>query len=168
MSNAKKTAIILLTTGFGSGYAPIASGTFGTVVGILYFLAFMHLPAVVYFWLLTLLTIIACWASGYAEQIFNQKDSGKIVIDEIVGYLFTMFMVPVAFGSGSEIIHDFLPKVIAGFFLFRFTDILKPFPARWIDKNMGGGSGVVLDDVVAGVYANILMHLGLFVWTKFL
>ena len=88
--------------------------------------------------------------SGEAEKIFNEKDSSRIVIDEIVGFQFAMFLVtPTA-------LHVFL-----GFLLFRFFDIAKPFPVRLCERKLPGGYGVVGDDIVAGVYANIFLLLSI-------
>ncbi len=91
---------------------------------------------------------LSVWISENAERFFGKKDDQKIVIDEIIGFLITMLWVPRT-----------LLFVIIGFFLFRFFDILKPFPIRRLEKGFKGGFGVVLDDVVAGVYGNIILHL---------
>jgi phosphatidylglycerophosphatase A len=89
----------------------------------------------------------ACWISGEAERLFNEKDSGKIVIDEVAGYLVTMFALPFSWQG-----------VILGFFLFRFFDITKIPPARYFDRQVKNGYGVVLDDVVAGIYSCLALH----------
>ena len=159
-----KQFIVALTTGFGAGFSPIAPGTAGTVVGIVYFLGFRFLEPLPFFMALVALTVLACWASGEAELIFDEKDSGKIVIDEIVGFLVTMFYIPIDWSDPI----DYGVKILAGFLFFRLTDVLKPFPARWVDQKMGGGTGVVLDDVVAGVYANGLMWGFIWMWTNLL
>jgi len=161
-----RNLIIFLASGIYTGFSPVASGTVGTLVGIALFIPFMFLSPLTYLLALLVLTAFSCWIAGKAEEIFHEKDSGKIVIDEIVGYLFTMIWIPISWGSSQEILTDFLPKVIAGFFLFRLTDIFKPPPARWIDKKMQGGTGVVLDDVVAGIYANLLLRALLYLWTN--
>lgn len=83
-----------------------------------------------------------------AEQIFGKKDCRIIVIDEVVGMFFTMFLLP-----------PDLSYLLSGFLLFRFFDITKPFPARWVDRKMKGGTGVVLDDIVAGIYSNLALRL---------
>lgn len=140
--------VIISATWWGTGFSPVASGTVGTLAAIpLYFLlAGLSLPL----YSLTLLAFFffACWAAGQAELIFNEKDSGKIVIDEVVGYLVTMIAVPFSFTA-----------VILGFFLFRFFDITKIPPARFFDRQVKNGYGVVLDDVVAGAYACLALHL---------
>lgn len=138
--------IKLFATWGGSGYSPFASGTVGTLAAIpLYFwLARLSLPL----YLITLLAFFffACWVSGKAEIIFNEKDSGKIVIDEVIGYLVTMIAIQPDWRN-----------IIAGFLLFRFFDIVKPPPARWFDQKIKNGYGVVLDDVAAGIYAWLCM-----------
>jgi phosphatidylglycerophosphatase A len=140
--------VILFATWWGTGYSPIASGTVGTAAAIPLYLLLVRLPILYYLLLLIPLTIFSCWVSGRAETIFDEKDSGKIVIDEVVGYLVTMTGVPLSFRS-----------VILGFFLFRFFDVVKVPPANIIDRQMNNGCGVVLDDVVAGLYACVLLHI---------
>jgi phosphatidylglycerophosphatase A len=140
--------VILLSTWWGTGYSPIASGTVGTVAAIPLYLLLGRLPIPLYILLLVPLTIFSCWVSGRAESIFNEKDSGKIVIDEVVGYLVTMTGAPFS-----------LSAIILGFFLFRLFDIVKVPPANVIDRRLKNGCGVVLDDVVAGVYACLMLHL---------
>jgi phosphatidylglycerophosphatase A len=140
--------VILLATWWGTGYSPIASGTIGTLAAIPLYLLLGRMPIPQYLLLLTALTIFSCWVSGRAEAIFNEKDSGKIVIDEVVGYLVTMTGAPFS-----------LSAIILGFFLFRFFDIVKVPPANVIDRRLKNGCGVVLDDVVAGIYACLVLHL---------
>jgi len=143
--------IILFTTGFYSGYFPIASGTAGSFVGVVLYLLmnrFLPLPYYgTYYGIVTfVLFILGILASSKAEIIFGKKDSGKIVIDEIVGFMVTMFAIP-----------STLKYVLAGFFLFRVFDIIKPFPIRRFEK-LEGGLGVMLDDFIAGIYVNLILH----------
>ena len=92
----------------------------------------------------------ACWVAGKADALLNEHDSHKIVIDEIVGYLAaTLFLAP----SWTN--------TILAFLVFRVFDVVKPFPAGYIDEHVPGGSGVVLDDVVSGLYTNLLMQAAL-------
>jgi phosphatidylglycerophosphatase A len=139
--------IFFLAAGFGAGYAPIAPGTVGTLVAIPIFLVLSSIPFPLYE--LTILTFFffASWISGEAERCWGRKDHPRIVIDEIIGYLITML---------------WLPKttlfIILGFFVFRFFDIVKPPPIRLLEKAKGG-YGVVLDDVLAGVYTNIVLQI---------
>jgi len=142
-----KRFILLLASAFGAGYVPTAPGTAGTLVAIPIFLVLSSIPFPLYE--LTILTFFffASWISGEAERCWERKDNPRIVIDEIMGYLITML---------------WLPKttlfIILGFFLFRFFDIVKPPPIRLLEKAKGG-YGVVLDDVLAGVYANIILQI---------
>ena len=139
--------IILFTTGFYSGYFPIASGTAGSFVGVGLYLLMDRFISVPYYAVVTLVVfILGILASSKAEIIFGKKDSGKIVIDEIVGFMVTMFAIP-----------STLKYVLAGFFLFRVFDIIKPFPIRRFEK-LEGGLGVMLDDFIAGIYVNLILH----------
>jgi len=145
--------IKLFATWGGSGYSPVASGTVGTLAAIPFYLLLARLPLPVYLLTLTAFFFLACWVSGRAELIFQQKDSGKIVIDEVVGYLVTMIAIPFDWRY-----------IVVGFFLFRFFDIVKIQPARWFDRQLKNGYGVVLDDVAAGVYAWLALWLLTRVW----
>ena len=140
--------VILFATWGGAGYSPVASGTVGTMAAIPFYLLLARLPLSLYLLTLVPFFFFACWMSGLAEEIFGEKDSGKIVIDEVVGYLVTMVGVPLT-----------VQGVVLGFFLFRFFDIVKVEPARFFDRHLKNGYGVVLDDVAAGVYACGVLHL---------
>jgi phosphatidylglycerophosphatase A len=137
-----------LATGFGSGFAPLAPGTAGTLIGIpLYWvLAVMPWPL----WLITLLafTALAWYLSDQAERLFGQKDAQCIVIDEIAGLQWTLFLIAPT-----------VPHVVLGFVLFRFFDIAKPFPARLFQDRLPGGYGVVGDDLAAGIWGNLVLQL---------
>ncbi len=143
-----KRLVILFATWWGTGYSPIASGTVGTLAAIPLYLLLGNLPILLYVLLLIPMTLFSCWVSGKAELIFNEKDSGKIVIDEVIGYLVTMTGAPHSWKG-----------IVLGFFLFRLFDIVKLFPANVIDRKVKNGYGVVMDDVVAGVYACASLHL---------
>ncbi|MEW6335155.1 MAG: phosphatidylglycerophosphatase A [Thermodesulfobacteriota bacterium] len=139
---------MLAATGLGSGYAPLAPGTAGTLVGIPLFLAFSILP-----WPLWLLSVVAftCLAwhvSDAAEGLFGRKDARCIVIDEVAGLQWSLFLV------APTALH-----VVLGFFLFRLFDIVKPFPARLFETRLPGGLAVVADDVAAGLYANAVLQI---------
>ena len=142
--------VIFLATGAYSGYSPFASGTAGTVAAIPVYLLFYQLGDLAYLLVFLVLLPLSFTISGRAEKLFGAKDSGMIVIDEIAGYLVTMFMIPFS-----------VEYIIIGFFLFRFFDITKIYPASAAEK-MGGGPGVVMDDVVAGIYANLSLRLLIF------
>jgi phosphatidylglycerophosphatase A len=137
-----------LATGFGSGLAPLAPGTAGTLVGIPLYLLFSALPWPI--WLMTVLafTFLAWYLSDEAERLFGRKDAQCIVIDEIAGLQWTLF------GVAPTVLH-----VGLGFLLFRLFDILKPFPARRFQDRLPGGCGVVADDLAAGAYGNLALQI---------
>ena len=139
---------LIIATGFGVGYSPVAPGTLGTLVAIPIYYFLSDIPSPLYEITLIGFFFLSVWISENAETSFGKKDDQRIVIDEIIGFLITMLWVPKT-----------VPFIIIGFFLFRFFDILKPFPIRLLEKGLKGGYGVVLDDVAAGAYANIILHL---------
>ena len=94
------------------------------------------------------LAVLACWVAGRAEEILGGKDSGTIVIDEVVGFLVTMACLPVTW-----------KHLLLGFVLFRIFDVAKPFPIRILERHVPGGWGVVVDDVVAGIYAQAALRV---------
>ncbi|RNC71808.1 MAG: phosphatidylglycerophosphatase A [Desulfuromonadales bacterium] len=142
--------IVVAATWFGTGLSPVASGTVGTLGAIPLYLALARLPLGLYLATLVPFIFLSAWISSGAERVFGEKDSGKIVIDEVAGYLVTMAGAPAGWRS-----------VVIGFFLFRFFDIVKVPPARYFDRQVKNGWGVVLDDVVAGLYACAALHLTL-------
>jgi len=139
---------LLLATWWGAGYSPIAPGTAGTIAAIPFFLVLRLLPLYGYLACVLGIGLVACWAAGEAERIFQEQDSKRIVIDEAVGFFITMTALPPTW-----------PYLIGGFCLFRCFDILKPPPIRLIERKVKGGYGVVLDDVLAGIYAHIALRL---------
>ena len=141
-----------LATGFGSGFAPFAPGTAGTVVAIPVYLIFSPLSWPLYLLSALALTFLAVYVSQEAEKLFQKKDAPQIVIDEIAGFMWTMFL---AAPTGWHI--------LLGFVFFRLFDIVKPFPARFFQSRLPGGYGIVLDDMAAGIYAN----LSLLILSKF-
>ncbi|GFO65840.1 phosphatidylglycerophosphatase A [Geomonas paludis] len=143
-----KKFVIISATWFGTGFSPFASGTVGTVGAIPFFLLLSGMPLWLYLLTTVAFTLFACWSAGFGEELWGEHDSGKIVIDEVAGYLVTMTAVPVTWQG-----------VLAGFIMFRIFDILKPQPARWFDRSLKNGYGVVLDDIVAGIYACAATHL---------
>lgn len=131
---------------FYLGYFPIMSGTIGSLGGLaVYFFVKANNMAYIFFMLLVF--ILGVLFSGKAEKIYNQKDSGKIVIDEVCGMLLSLFLVPYSIAS-----------VILGFFIFRVLDVLKPWPARSMEK-LPGAYGVMLDDIAVAVYTNIILQI---------
>jgi phosphatidylglycerophosphatase A len=140
--------VILLATWWGTGYSPLAPGTAGTIAAVPFFFLLSLLPLYGYLAGVLGIGLAACWAAGQAERIFKKKDSPRIVIDEVVGYLVTMIALPARW-----------PYILVGFLLFRAFDILKPPPIRLSERKVPGGYGVVLDDVLAGIYAHIALRL---------
>ena len=139
----------IATLGF-IGYLPKAPGTFGTLAALVFF-ALIKPSIPVHVLLVILVTALGIIASSRAEKMLNEKDSGHIVIDEFAGYALSVLLLP----------HT-LSSLVASFLLFRFFDILKPFPIRWIERSILGGVGVMADDLVAGVYTNLVMHAWIF------
>jgi phosphatidylglycerophosphatase A len=148
---------VLATVG-GAGYAPIAPGTFGSAAGVALYLLLADLGALLFGITLLGLAFLGIWASDEAERVFQRKDDGRIVIDEVVGQLLTLaplvVMAPVA-GRRSA------GWLLAGFLLFRLLDIWKPPPIGWAERSFGGGTGVMMDDVFAGVLGGLLMAVAL-------
>jgi phosphatidylglycerophosphatase A len=139
---------MLIATGFYSGYLPKAPGTWGSLVGVLLVFLLHALSLQIYFSVVAGLFIVGSFVAGEAEKILDNRDPGVVVIDEIVGMLITMIAVPVT------------PLTMAlGFILFRVFDIAKPFPVNFFDQHFHGGLGIMLDDVVAGIYSLIIMQL---------
>lgn len=146
--------VLCFATGFGLGYIPFAPGTWGSLLGIplAYGLSMLSKP-------LALLTLIAfiffsIWISDLAEKIYQSKDASKIVIDEICGMAITLLWVSLNFQT-----------ILVAFVLFRIFDIVKIPPARYFEKRAPGGIGIVLDDVMVGIYARIVLGILLyFTW----
>ena len=143
--------ILFLATGAYLGYAPVAPGTVGSLAALpLIFVsaALFAFSPVLQLVVLSALIGTACWLAGAAEGYLGEHDSGKIVVDEIVGFLCATAWLDLT-----------LPRLLIAFALFRLFDILKPPPARYFDRQVAGGFGVVFDDVVAGLYANLVLRL---------
>lgn len=139
--------IQFLALGFGSGLAPKAPGTFGTLAAIPIFLLLSPLSPLYYAIVVLLMTVIGVYLCQKTADAVGVHDHGAIVWDEIVGLLITLFMVPISWQS-----------ITVGFILFRIFDIAKPWPISFVDKNIHGGFGIMLDDVLAGVLALVCMH----------
>ena len=147
--NFKDRSVMVLATGFFAGYIPFAPGTFGSIVGLslCFLLSKAKLSVAIPFILIFI--FFAIWISNKAEKILKQNDPGCIVIDEIAGIMLTFLGLPFNIIS-----------VAAGFLTFRFFDILKPFPIRYMEKRFTGGTGIVLDDLAAGIFSNLVLRLG--------
>ena len=125
--------------GLGSGLAPKAPGTFGTLAAVPLYWLLSPLPLAAYLTILAVLFGLGIWACGRTARDLGGQDPGAIVWDEVVGYLAAMTAAPAGW-----------PWVLAGFILFRLFDIWKPWPIRWLDRRGKGGLGIMLDDLAAG------------------
>ena len=139
--------IHLVAFGFGAGLSPKAPGSVGTIVAVLIYLVLPSMPPIIYAGLVLLSFFFGIWICGKTAEDLGVHDHGGIVWDEFVGYWITMFMAP----SG-------LFWVLLGFVLFRLLDIFKPWPIKWADKELSGGLGIMLDDVLAGIMAALGMQ----------
>jgi phosphatidylglycerophosphatase A len=144
--NSRDRVVLALATGFSVGRIPLAPGTFGTLLGVPICLLLTEIGLGVAVPVIAGFSFLAVWIAGEAERLLGQKDAACIVIDETVGILVSLAGVPLTPLNAA-----------AGFIAFRFFDIIKPFPARWLDARAPGGWGIVLDDVVAGIYTNLLL-----------
>ena len=145
--NFREKSVIFLATGFYAGNIPIAPGTIGTIEGLL-FCFFLSGADLLYAAIFQVIFIVfAVWIANEAERILKKKDPGSIVIDEMAGIMVTLLGLPFNVVS-----------VISGFFVFRFLDIIKPFPIRTIENKLSGGAGIVMDDVAAGIIGNCLLR----------
>jgi|SRR5208337_4866565 len=150
MNRASRAAILFIAQGAYAGKLPIAPGTAGTLVGVLLQLGIRHSNPIIYLSFTILLCIVGTWSAGRAEIMLGKKDSPSIVIDEIAGFLIAMFMLPSGWGY-----------LAAGFVLFRLFDITKPWPLRGL-QSVHGGLGVMIDDIGAAIYTNILLQVAAF------
>ncbi len=136
---------IFISTGAYSGFSPIAPGTAGSAVGLLIYFFLVDCSPLLYLAITVAIFLIGVQTATMTESYLNKKDPGEVVIDEIAGMLITMFMIP----KGWE-------YVLAGFVLFRILDVIKPF-IKWAEK-IKSGWGIMLDDVLAGIMANLILH----------
>lgn len=139
------TALAIATTG-GVGYAPIAPGTFGSAAGLA---IWWFLPKTLPVQLVAIVVLFALgsWSGTVAEEHFHKQDPGHVVLDEVMGMFITLLLNPVGWKGA-----------VAGFFLFRLFDIIKPPPARALER-LPGGAGIMADDAMAAVYANLVLRL---------
>ncbi|WP_394752473.1 phosphatidylglycerophosphatase A [Crenothrix sp.] len=138
--------VLFLAFGFGSGLAKKAPGTCGTVAAIPVYLLFAQTPLLVYSILTIILTLIGISVCGIAADKLGEHDFGGIVWDEVAGYLITLWFVPFSWQA-----------TLVGFVLFRIFDIIKPWPIKWVDQKVHGGFGIMLDDVLAGIFAGLIL-----------
>ena len=142
-----------LAFGFGSGLAPKAPGTFGTLAAIPFYLLMSPLAWPYYLGLVVVFTVIGIWACDRTARELGAKDPSAIVWDEFVGFFITMLAVPSALLTASY----GWAWILAGFLAFRLFDIWKPWPIRVIDERVEGGLGIMLDDILAGIMAALTL-----------
>lgn len=149
-----KKPVHFLAFGLGSGASPWAPGTAGTAAAIIpYLLWFQHWSVFAFVALLIVSFLIGVWLCEKTSEDLGVHDHSGIVWDEFVGYWLTMFMAP----AGWE-------WALAGFVLFRFFDVLKPWPVKWADRRVAGGFGIMVDDVLAGVYSWLCLQILIRLW----
>lgn len=146
-----RLAVFLATVAY-CGYFPVAPGTVGSAAGlVVYLLVWWTKSRAVEAVLIVAVFAVGTWAASHAERYFGSIDPGPVVIDEVLGQLITLAFIPVG-----------LPAAIAGFVLFRIYDVVKPYPANRLER-FHGGFGIMADDAMAGIYANITLRL-LMLW----
>jgi len=154
-SDLIKNPALMLGFGFGSGLAPKAPGTFGTLLGTLIFIPIMLWNPMVAWGLFVVALLAGSWICGRAAELSGEHDHGGIVWDEFVGVWLVLLLLPSVAWQGDNQAWWW----IAAFLSFRFFDIIKPWPIRWIDQRVSGGFGILLDDVVAAVFAVVVIWL---------
>ena len=151
-STRKNDIVVFLATGFFTGFLPTMPGTWGTFAGIPLVIISHRLTSIMQPVVAVVFVTFAAYIAGRAEILFEDRDARPIVIDEMVGFLITLLWLPLNFLT-----------LCLGFFLFRLFDIVKPPPISTVEKRLHGGWGIVLDDVLAGVFANVTLRLLLIV-----
>ena len=149
--------IMAVATGLYVGMIPRAPGTWGSLAALLPWLLIRNLPLLPYLAVLATVFVLGFFAAGSAEKILDRPDAGAIVIDEILGMFITLTLAPAHPAAW-----------LLGFILFRIFDIAKPFPVSWFDQHIHGGIGIMMDDVIAGLYALISLQLGWLIVGRFL
>lgn len=137
---------LLVATALGVGYAPVAPGTFGSVAGLLLWAVMPHTAGVQAIVIVALFAA-GSWSGTVAERHFGKTDPGQVVLDEVMGMLITLWLNPVGWVGA-----------VGGFILFRVADVIKPFPANRLEA-LPGGIGVMADDAMAAIYANLALRV---------
>lgn len=155
--NILTSPVHLLAFGLGTGLSPVAPGTVGTLLGVPLFLALYPLGLPVFLLVMSVLFLLGCYICGVSARRLGVHDHGGIVWDEIVAYLATMlpWLTPLPRASAVPL----WAWLILGFILFRIFDILKPPPANLADRDVHGGFGIMLDDLIAALYAAGILAL---------
>jgi len=142
-----RLAVFIATVAF-CGYAPVAPGTFGSAAGlVVYLIVWRTRSPLIEVGLIAATFVLGVWSATLAERYFGGTDPGPVVIDEVLGMLLTLAFIPVG-----------LSGALAGFVLFRIFDVIKPFPADRLER-LHGGLGIMADDAMAGIYANLGLRL---------
>ncbi len=141
-----RLALAIGTAG-GAGYAPIAPGTFGSAVGVIVYWFTRHQPFALQFGIVVGVTLVGTWAASIVARHYGREDPGQVVVDEVAGQLVT-YLGTGANGAGA----------VVGFLAFRLFDIIKPWPANRLER-LPGGVGIMADDLMAGVYGNLLLQI---------
>ena len=144
--------VVFLATGCFTGFLPKMPGTWGTFAAIPIVIITHRTTTIVQTVTAVIFVAFAAWIAGRAEVLFKDRDARPIVIDEMVGFLITLLWLPLNFLT-----------LCLGFFLFRLFDIVKPPPISTVEKRLHAGWGIVLDDVLAGIFANVTLRLLLIV-----
>lgn len=152
-STILRDPVHLLAFGFGSGLAPVAPGTFGTLAAVPLVIATWSLPLPVRIAIAVLLLVPGTWVCGESARRLGVHDHGGIVMDEIASFYLLMLLVPAGWWW-----------LCAGFVLFRLFDVAKPWPIRLLDEQVGGGFGIMIDDVIAALFAAAMMWAGFLAW----
>ena len=147
---------VLVATAGGAGRVPIAPGTAGSAVGLALYLVSKNAPGIWQVSLCLAIVVVGIWASGVAAREFGSKDPGAVVIDEVAGQLVTLLLIPLN-----------VTGAVAGFFIFRLFDIIKPWPANRLES-LPGGLGVMADDLMAAIYGNLLLRIAVFAFPGYL
>ncbi|HEY7293321.1 MAG TPA: phosphatidylglycerophosphatase A [Vicinamibacterales bacterium] len=145
---------LAIATAAGVGYAPFAPGTFGSAAGLVLWVLLPSTP-IVQLSVIVVVFLLGAWSGSVAERHFGRTDPGQVVIDEVMGMLITLFMVPVGWMGA-----------LLAFLLFRAADIVKPYPARQFER-FHGGVGIMADDGMAAVYANLALRACLWLYSRF-
>jgi phosphatidylglycerophosphatase A len=142
-----RLAVLFATVAY-CGYFPIAPGTVGSAAGLgVYFLVWWTQSPILEVGLIAFIFAAGTWAATHAERYFGGIDPGPVVVDEVLGMLVTLAFIPVGWSAA-----------LAGFFIFRVFDVIKPYPANRLEK-FHGGFGIMADDAMAGIYANLTLRL---------
>ncbi len=140
--SALKDPVVFFALGLGSGLSPFAPGTAGTLLTVPLVYVLQKFSFELYLAVMIFVLLSGSWVCGYAAKKLAVHDHPAIVYDEVGGFLITMFMIP----AGWQ-------WMLLGFVLFRLFDVAKPWPISWLDKNITGGLGIMLDDMLAGLFS---------------